>query len=189
MLEHLITSYGAFAVLIGAGVEGETAAFLGGVLAHRHLLPYWHAALAACLGSFIADQIFFLTGRYAQGWPIVQRALRSSALQRVTHLLETYPTGFILAFRFIYGIRTISPIVIGTTRIPTSRFLLLNAIAAIVWGIVITAIGFLFGEAVEALFGRLRLHAHLLVAVAALALIVPALWVAARAWRRHTPAR
>ena len=185
MLEHWIVDYGAIAIFLGAALEGETAAFLGGVLAHRHLLPYWQAAAAACIGSFLADQAFFFAGRHASGWQVVQRALRSNALKRVTRLLEAHPTGFVLAFRFIYGMRTISPMVIGTTSIPALRFLLLNAIAALIWGILITAIGFLFGEAVHALFGRMRLHEHLLIAVAAVALLGPALWLIARHWRRQ----
>ncbi|OQP87766.1 DedA family protein [Rhizobium rhizosphaerae] len=188
MLEHWIVDYGALAIFLGAALEGETAAFLGGVLAHRHLLPYWQVAVAACLGSFLADQAFFFAGRYAANWRIVQRALQSRALQRVSRLLEAHPTGFVLSFRFIYGMRTISPLVIGTTRIPALRFLLLNAIAALVWGILITAIGFLFSETVHALFGRMRLHAHLLVAIGALALLIPALWLVVRHWRRPDPA-
>ncbi|MFB9951212.1 DedA family protein [Rhizobium puerariae] len=171
-LAEFITQYGALAVFIGAGAEGETAAFLGGIFAHRHLMPDWQAAAAASLGSFAADQLFFFAGRYASRLGFVRKFIASKMMKRVAHLLETYPTGFILSFRFIYGIRIISPVAIGLSSISPWRFLLLNFIAAALWGTVITAVGYLLGNAVEALFGRLRLHHHLLVALAAILLVI-----------------
>lgn len=172
VLETLISQYGVVAILVGAGIEGETVAFLGGVFAHRHLMPYWQVAVAAAIGSFIADQIFFLIGRAAGQLESVQRVSRKPAAARVRRLLEKHPTGFILAFRFIYGMRTISPVVIGISRVPALTFIGLNAVAAVTWGIVVTGVGYLFGGAVEALIGRLELHQHLIVGVVAAGVIV-----------------
>ncbi|WP_208247671.1 DedA family protein (plasmid) [Rhizobium sp. T1470] len=186
MLEKLIGEYGLLAVFLGAAVEGETAAFLGGIFAHRQLIPYWQVALAACLGSFAADQFFFLSGRYATKWSYVQKQLGSEPIARVTRLLEAHPTGFILAFRFIYGIRTISPVAIGISSVSARRFVILNAFAALIWGFLITAIGFVAGCAVEALLGRLQLHLHLLTALAFVAILVP---VSAYAFRREMARR
>ncbi|WP_110801747.1 MULTISPECIES: VTT domain-containing protein [unclassified Rhizobium] len=168
MLEALISDYGIWAVLVGAGVEGEAVAFLGGVLAHRGLLVYWQVAAATAFGSFIADQLFFFIGRHAARFRFVERLEATTAMRRATGLLERYPVGFILAFRFIYGMRIISPLLISRTSISAFRFLVLNGVAACLWGTAITAIGFLFGNAVEMLFGHLRLHFHLLIALAAL---------------------
>lgn len=164
-LEQLIGEYGPVAVFLGAAVEGETAAFLGGVISHRGLMPYWQAAAGAFLGSLIADQALFFAGRHANRLSIVQRMMRVKAAERVRTLLAAHPTGFILSFRFIYGIRTVSPLMIGLSGISPLRFFFLNLIAAFVWGVGITAIGYLFGNAVEALFGHLRLHVHMLAAL------------------------
>ena len=112
--EPLMAQYGLLAVFIGATIGGETVVFLAGVFSHRHLLPYWAVALAASAGSFCADQIFFFAGRYARQYRAVQTILRKPAFARVNELLERYPTDFIFAFRFLYGLRTISPIAIGT---------------------------------------------------------------------------
>lgn len=174
-LEHLISQYGVLAVFLGAAFEGETAVFLGGVFAHRHFMTWWEAATAAAMGSFAADQAWFFAGRYANRLAIVQRFLKTDAAQKVNNLLEAHPTGFVLAFRFIYGMRTVSPIAIGLTSVPAHRFVMLNFIAAVVWAVLITTIGYLFGNAVEMLFGRFRLHIHLLISVAAIAIVVAAL--------------
>ena len=171
-IEDLISQYGALAILVGAGIEGETVVFLGGVLAHRHLVSYWTAALAAATGSFLADQLFFFAGRYASQWPRVQKLIARPAFARVTGLLDRYPTGFILAFRFIYGMRTISPLAIGASKVPAAKFVLLNAIAALIWGFAITSVGYLFGQGAERLLGHLALHRHLLIAIAVAAAVV-----------------
>ncbi|MEV4609616.1 DedA family protein [Neorhizobium sp. LMR1-1-1.1] len=171
----MISQYGVLAVFLGAAFEGETAVFLGGVFAHRHFMSWWEAATAAAIGSFAADQAWFFAGRYANRLALVQRFLKTDAAQKVSQLLEAHPTGFILAFRFIYGMRTVSPIAIGLSSVPALRFVILNFIAAVVWAVLITSIGYLFGNAVELLFGRLRLHLHMLIAIAAIAVILAAL--------------
>jgi membrane protein DedA with SNARE-associated domain len=171
-LEALISQYGPAAVFAGAALEGETAAFLGGVFAHRHLMAYWQAAVAAGFGSFAADQALFFAGRHAGRLAIVRRLMRGKAASRVSGLLEAHPNGFILAFRFVYGMRTVSPLAIGLSSVPAWRFFCLNLVAAIVWGIVITSVGYLFGNAVEAIFGRLRLHLHLFIALGVIAATV-----------------
>ena len=181
-LETLISHYGVVAVFFGAAFEGETAVFLGGIFAHRHLISYWQAATAAVFGSFLVDQIWFFAGRYANRLAFVQRFMRTAAAARVNQLLEAHPTGFILAFRFIYGMRTVSPVMIGLTSVPASRFMALNFIAATVWGVLITTIGYLFGHAVEMLLGRLRLHIHLIIGVAIGLAVVAVIAFLSRQW-------
>jgi len=165
LLHDLIADYGVLAIFLGAVAEGETAVFLGGVFAHRHILAYWQVALAASLGSFLTDQALFLAGRYAARSPFVGRITAAPVMKKVTSFLETHPTGFIFAFRFIYGMRTVSPVAIGLSKVPAVRFLALNSAAAFLWGLAISATGYLFGNAIEVLFGRLRLHIHFLIAV------------------------
>ena len=171
-LELLIAKYGLLAVFLGAGIEGETMVILGGVFAHRHLMTYWEAAAAAAAGSFIADQLFFFTGRHARRWSRIRKLADQPAFQRANRLLERYPAGFIFAFRFVYGLRTISPVAIGMSNVPTATFMAVNAVAAVIWGTLFTAIGYLFGQSIEQIFGHLPLHRHVLVAIAAVAALL-----------------
>jgi len=61
-LEHLVANYGSFGLFVGASLEGEASAMLGGILSHQHLIEFWPAIIALALGSFLADQVFFLLG-------------------------------------------------------------------------------------------------------------------------------
>ncbi|WP_277971256.1 DedA family protein [Sphingomonas echinoides] len=188
-IETIIAKYGLFALFAGAGIEGETVVVAGGLLAHKGLFSLPGAMAAAAAGSFVADQIFFSLGRYFRDKPWVRRARAKPIFARALGLLERYPIGFIFAFRFIYGFRTISPIAIGTTKVSTKLFVMINLVAAIVWGIVFTGIGYLFGHSFEKLIERFLpdKHAILIVggAIVGIALLL-GLW---RWWRgRRTQA-
>jgi membrane protein DedA with SNARE-associated domain len=171
-LEALIARYGLLALFAGAGIEGETVVIAGGLLAHKGLFPLPGAMAAAAAGSFVADQIFFALGRYFRDRPWVRRVRQRPLFERALALLERYPIGFIFAFRFLYGFRTVSPVAIGTTKVSVRLFVLVNLASAIVWGVVFTSIGYLFGHGFEKLIERYvpNRHAILIVAVCGVAL-------------------
>lgn len=152
-IEALIARYGLAAIFLGAGIEGETSVVAGGVLAHRHLLPLWAVWLAAASGSFVADQLFFAAGRYFRDHPRVRRMSARPAFAKALVTLERHPVLFVMGFRFLYGLRTVSPMAIGTSHIHTRTFFLLNALAAAIWAALFTGIGYGFGGGIERLFG------------------------------------
>lgn len=91
-LEQFVSDYGAFGLFAGAGLEGETVAMLGGVLAHRGLLDFWTAVLAVAAGSFLTGQIFFLAGRRFRKSPWAANfkpGLRERASSRRSIVVET----------------------------------------------------------------------------------------------------
>jgi membrane protein DedA with SNARE-associated domain len=152
----LIARYGLLAILLGAGLEGEAVVISGGVLAHKGLLPFWGVAAAATVGSLVVDQFWFFAGRFLRDRAWVRRITQRPAFARAFGLLEKHSTLFILSFRFIYGIRTASPIAIGTSQVPVRRFMVLNAVAAAIWGPAITWVGYRLGGVLEPLWHRLH---------------------------------
>ena len=157
-IEALVARFGLPALFVGAGLEGEAVVLAGGLLAHQGLVPLGGVMVATALGSFVADQAWFAFGRRFRDHRWVARARANPAFARALQALERHPIGFIFAFRFIYGFRTVSPIAIGTTRVAARLFLLVNAVAAVVWGVIFSALGYLFGREVEQFLGRLHPH-------------------------------
>lgn len=172
MIEHLIVRYGLLGLCIGAGLEGETVTVIGGIMVHRGLLPFWPAVIAAGAGSFVADQLFFLLGRRFRESRRVRSLHDRPAFARAIATFERHPLGFTFAFRFLYGLRTISPIAIGTTRLPAAKFMAVNLASALVWGLLFVLLGFVSGHAIEVIFGRIQSIEHLLIAVLVCALAV-----------------
>ncbi|MBB4088172.1 DedA family protein [Sphingomonas carotinifaciens] len=181
-IEAIVARWGVAAIGLGAGLEGETAVIAGGLLAHQGLVSLPGAMAAAAAGSFVADQAFFAAGRRFREVRWVRRLRESKVYGRVMGMLERHPIGFIFAFRFLYGLRTISPVAIGTSTVPARLFLGVNLAAACLWGATFTAIGYLFGEGLTELLGRWRPRAVHVLAAAALVIVAGAIgwW-----WRRR----
>ena len=76
---------------------------------------------------------------------------------------ERHQTAFILGFRFVVGMRTVSPVAIGASDVSTSWFVILNALAATVWGLSFTGAGYLFGKGIERFLGHHAPVEHILI--------------------------
>jgi membrane protein DedA with SNARE-associated domain len=146
-IEALVARYGLWAIFAGAGIEGEAVVLTGGVLAHQGVLPIWGVAIAASLGACLVDQLWFWMSRHYAHFRWIERAKRKPAFKRAMTLLEHHLILFTLGFRFIYGMRTVTPIAISASRIRSRTFVLLNAVSAAIWGPVLAWAGYGFGEA------------------------------------------
>ena len=59
-------------------------------------------------------------------------------------------------FRFLYGLRTVAPFVIGMSPVSVKKFILLNASGALVWAVAVGSGGYLFGHALEIFIGKIK---------------------------------
>ncbi len=171
-MEAFLQTYGYWAVLIGTFLEGETILVLGGLAAHMGYLDLTGVILAAFAGSLCGDQLFFFLGRRHSNFLLNRRPSWKSKLERANRLIDRFQAPLILGFRFLYGLRTVMPFAIGISRVPVSRFVLLNAIGAIVWAAIVAGGGYLFGNALEGLLGNIRHYEKMLFALVAVAGVV-----------------
>jgi len=153
-LEAIVARYGLAAVFLGAGIEGEAVVLTAGILAHQGLMPIWGVAIAAAAGSCLVDQFWFWMARHYAHWRWIERTKRTAAFKRTLGILENHLILFTLGFRFIYGMRTVTPIAISASRIRKRTFVLLNAVSAAIWGPAIAWAGYAFGEVVGPLLHK-----------------------------------
>jgi membrane protein DedA with SNARE-associated domain len=155
-LALIIKTFGYPAIFVGTFLEGETILVLAGFAAFRGYLNLPLVITAAFLGTFAGDQLYFYLGRrHAQA--ILNRFPRwQSRLGDVKRLIDRYRILFILGFRFTYGLRTISPFVIGMSRVPTLLYVLLNGISALAWAILVGGGGYLLGNAMQKIIGDIK---------------------------------
>ncbi len=156
-MEHvieLIKEHGDWFYLvtfIWTALEGETFVIFAALAAQRELLNVYLLFLAAWLGSFCGDQVYFFLGRrygtrMIKRWP---ETFHKRKLDKIFGWLERYSVGFILSYRFMYGIRNISGVAIGMSNLPWKKFAMLNFIAAFMWALSFCAVGYLFGSTIE----------------------------------------
>jgi membrane protein DedA with SNARE-associated domain len=148
-MEEIIKNYGYWAVFFGSCIEGESIILTAGFLASKGYMSLNKIILLSFLGTLLADQGLYWVGRQYGMDFLDKRPHWHKRIEKAVYLLNKYDTAYILSFRFIYGIRIISPLIIGACGIPVRRFTILNLIAAILWSIIISMVGYFFGEVSE----------------------------------------
>ncbi len=146
----LIAQYGYWAIAIGSFLEGETILLMGGFAAHRELLDIKLVMLIAGASSFAGDQCYFWLGRrhghrLATRWP----ALNAQA-PRIRGLLDRWGVALILGIRFLVGLRTAGPFVMGWVGVNPLMFALCNALGAALWAVLVGGAGYWFANALDA---------------------------------------
>jgi membrane protein DedA with SNARE-associated domain len=186
MVESLIAKWGYAAVGAGVFFEGETIVLVAGAMAHRGLLSLWGVIVAAFIGSFCGDQLWFWLGvRYGKRFVERRPAWRRRA-QRANALLARFGSWYVLAFRFLYGLRTISPLFLGSVGYPIRRFTVLNALSAAVWATTFSVGGYAVGATLTAALGRATRPEEVVLACVAVGLV---LWIVARRSRENPSSR
>jgi membrane protein DedA with SNARE-associated domain len=167
-------------------LEGETIVLFAGFAAAQGLVDPWLLLIAAWLGSFSGDQLYFwLARRYGTG--LLDRYPRwRHGVDQALSWLKRYDAGFILAFRFIYGVRNISSFALGLSPVRGNRFLALNFVAAGLWAVSFVAVGYFLGHAFRAVLGDL-VQSFSLVMLAAFVAISVGVWAVHRWQKRRQP--
>jgi membrane protein DedA with SNARE-associated domain len=156
MLESLLTTYGYPILIIGTFLEGETVLILGGVSAHLGYLSLnWVIACGFC-GTLLGDQFYFFLGRRHGKTFLARHPSWHARAEWVFDKLGKHQNLVMLSFRFLYGLRTVTPFAIGMSKASYLRFTVLNLIGAGIWAIGIGLAGYYFGRAVEAVLGDVK---------------------------------
>ncbi|MDR0338981.1 MAG: DedA family protein [Desulfovibrio sp.] len=148
---QLLREYGYFVILVWTFLEGETIVIIAGWLSQSVDLKPWLIALCAFCGSFASDQVMFSLGKY-KGEDVLKYFPRvAKNLDRAAKLFKKYDTVLILGFRFVYGVRNITPIMLGISGVSHKKFFFLNLIGAGVWAVTFTYGGYCVGKAFMAI--------------------------------------
>lgn len=184
MFKDFVLHWGAWAVAIGTFFEGETIVVAARAMAHKGLLTFRSVAIAAFIGSTLGDTTWFLAGRYFGRDFLDRNPKWHKRSLRIQSFTQRFGIFFVLIFRFIYGIRTVTPAVLGATHYPVGRYLFLNAISAAIWAVCFTALGWGLGEGIREVLSRRGHLWELLIAAIVLSAI---LWIAWNYLKKKTP--
>ncbi|MBY8036489.1 DedA family protein [Vibrio fluvialis] len=155
-LEQLIADYGYLAIAVGTFFEGETILVLGGFAAHRSYLELPWVIACAFAGTLFGDQLYYYIGRIKGKQALAKRPHWEEKSRRVFELLDKHQILLILGFRFLYGLRTVTPFLIGASKVPPLSFLIFNVIGAAFWAITVGVLGYLFGNTLEIIIGDIK---------------------------------
>jgi membrane protein DedA with SNARE-associated domain len=171
----LIQKYGYLAILLGTLAEGEIFLALGGVFARQGLMNMWGVIIMAVAGSFLSHSLMYFLGRW-RGLAVVQRFPKLQAgYPKAQALAQRFGPACILIVQFLYGMRLVTCLVLGTLRLKIVPFVLWQLLACIIWALGMAAAGYIFGAAIQYLVSRLEIFLTVSVA-AVIALLVAYRW-------------
>lgn len=172
-LEAILHHYGYIALFLGTFLEGETVLILAGFAAHRGYFDLPLVWMIALLGGFAGDQFFFFLGRFKGKAIIEKRTSWRPGIARANELIDKYKVWIIFGLRFIYGMRIAGPFAVGMSEMKPGVFIFINAISGLVWAFIFGTGGYLFGSALETIFGNIeRYEKYIFAAILAVGILV-----------------
>lgn len=145
-LKDIVRNYGYYGILLLTFLEGETIVIIAGFMSASIGLDPTLIALSAFCGSFTSDQLMFSLGKY-KGEAVLKHFPRIARnADRASVLFKKYDTALILGFRFVYGVRNVTPIMLGISGVSHLKFFALNFIGASVWALAFTYGGVYIGD-------------------------------------------
>lgn len=159
-LEAVISQFGYPALVVGLLLEGETVLVLAAFMAHRGYLELPWVILIGFVVTFASDQFFFWLGRMKGNQLLEDRPAWKSNVEKARSLLTRNTTLLFIGFRFMYGLRTVMPLVFGISKLDPRRFAVLNLMGAFLWALIFGIAGYLFGQLMEILLVDVGKYEH-----------------------------
>ncbi|HKF67261.1 MAG TPA: DedA family protein [Vicinamibacterales bacterium] len=155
-LTDLFARYGYAVVFVGvllenagAPVPGETMLLAGAALARFGSLRLTWVIAAAIVGATLGDNLGFFIGRRG-GRVLVERygamiGMTRAHLAKFDRFFDRHGAKTVFVARFITGLRVLGALLAGASRLTWSRFLVFNALGAVVWATTFGLVGYALG--------------------------------------------
>ncbi|QMW05583.1 DedA family protein [Spirosoma foliorum] len=135
--QELMLTYGYPILFLGVLLESEAFLLVGVYLANQGYFSLPAVIALAALSSFCITQFCFWLGcRYGSNF-IRTRPRWQLRYQRIERLTNRYGTGLVIGFRALYGLRGAVPAAVGLAGFSSARFMVFNALGALVWALVV----------------------------------------------------
>jgi membrane-associated protein len=142
-------------LFFGFFLPGDSLLFTAGVLCAKANSPLWPlpvVLVGVAFSAIAGDQVGYLFGRRV-GPAIFRRPdsrlFKQAHIEKAQTYFEEHGPKTILLARFVPIVRTFAPIVAGVGRMEYRTFVTYNVMGGLLWGVGITTLGFLLGEAVD----------------------------------------
>ncbi|API86230.1 DedA family protein [Francisella uliginis] len=144
----LLIDWGYLAVALAVFIEGEIFLIMVGIATAATLFSYPLVIIAATLGAIAHDNTIFILSKFIGKKLIQRKASWSCKAKKSSEFLEKYETLAILSIRFLYGLRTVTILIVGLSNVSKCKFVSLDALSSLIWSFIYITLGYLFGHAI-----------------------------------------
>jgi len=173
---YLVIIFGAALDNFGLPASGDIVLFAGGLFANGGQLALPLVMLSGFVGASISDNSVYWIGRIG-GRRMIYRILKmrflhflinEKSLERAERYFETHGGKTVFVGRFGPGLRSMTPLFAGVTRMRYYRFLPYNLAAGVVWAVAYSLVGYIFGQYWDELLAVARSLGYGVIAIVAL---------------------
>jgi membrane protein DedA with SNARE-associated domain len=157
-LEQIIAQYGYLGVGVGTFLQSEALLFAGGISAHRGYLDLTWVIVCAFIGTLSGNQLYFYIGQRNGKRLLQNRPNWKTKSAQVQAMLSRHEWLLLLTYRFVPGLAKLTPFLVGASGYSQTRFAAHNVFGALLWSIVVTLLGSMFGKALALMFGNIHLY-------------------------------
>jgi membrane protein DedA with SNARE-associated domain len=195
----LLLAHGYLVIFLGAALDnfglpssGDIVLFAGGFFANNGQAALPLVMLSGFAGALVSDNSVYWIGRIG-GRPLIDRILKirllhflinEKSLEKVERYFDSHGGKTVFVGRFGPGLRSMTPLFAGVTRMGYFRFVPYNVAAGLVWAVVYSLVGYVFGQYWGELLAVARSFGYTIVAL--LVLVVIALVLRRRYRRKKT---
>jgi membrane-associated protein len=183
----LLMAHGYVVIFLGSALDnfglpasGDIVMFAGGFFANGGQASLLLVMLVGFLGATVSDNSVYWIGRIG-GRPFLTRILKTrilsfildaQSLGKVERYFEEHGRKTVFAGRFGPGLRSMTPLFAGVSRMKYYRFLPYSLAATTTWALLSGTLGYLFGEYWDELLAVARNVGYGFVVLVALLLIL-----------------
>ena len=176
---YLVIIFGAALDNFGLPASGDIVLLAGGLFANGGQLALPLVMLSGFLGALISDNSVYWIGRVG-GRPLIHRILKmrflhflinEKSLDKAERYFETHGGKTVFAGRFGPGLRSMTPLFAGVSRMRYHRFLPYNLAASVLWAMAYSLVGYVFGQYWGEVVAAVKSLGYGVVALVALALL------------------
>jgi membrane-associated protein len=182
----LLLAHGYLVIFLGAALDnfglpssGDIVLFAGGFFANNGQAALPLVMLSGFAGALVSDNSVYWIGRIG-GRPLISRILKirllhflinEKSLEKVEVYFEAHGGKTVFVGRFGPGLRSMTPLFAGVTRMTYYRFVPYNVAAGLVWAVVYSLIGYVFGQYWSELLAVARSFGFSIVALVVLVVV------------------
>ena len=151
-MEDILTSLSTYGYIILAfySFGGGMVALIGaGILSSMGKMDIGTSIMIATVANFIGDTMLFYLSQTNKKEVMGYMTKHKRKIAYTNLLMRKYGWLAVFLQKYIYGVKTLVPIVMGLTKYDFKKFVTLNFFASVVWGLLVGLISFYFSAAVR----------------------------------------
>jgi membrane protein DedA with SNARE-associated domain len=152
ILENLVV-YGYLILALYSFGGGMIALAGAGILSSMGKMDITTSIVVATFFNFIGDSILFWLAKSNKKEVMGYLSKYKRKIAYTNLIMKKFGIWAVFIQKYIYGVKTLVPIIMGMSKFDLKKFIFLNFWASILWGLLVGLLSYYFSSAVRAFWG------------------------------------